>query len=124
MFAAGVPLLDSLGLVGAASGHPLYQEATTRIEREIRAGGSLALAMEHSAVFPPLLTQLALIGEESGALDAMLSRAADIIEADIDATVATLSTLLEPALMVVLGVLVGSLVIALYLPIFKLGAVI
>ena len=124
MFAAGVPLLDSLGLVGAASGHPLYQEATTRIEREIRAGGSLALAMEHSGVFPPLLTQLALIGEESGALDAMLSRAADIIEADIDATVATLSTLLEPALMVVLGVLVGSLVIALYLPIFKLGAVI
>ncbi|NVI81292.1 type II secretion system F family protein [Janthinobacterium sp. BJB401] len=124
MFSAGVPLLDSLGLVGAASGHPLYQEATTRIEREIRAGGSLALAMEHSAVFPPLLTQLALIGEESGALDAMLSRAADIIEADIDATVATLSTLLEPALMVVLGVLVGSLVIALYLPIFKLGAVI
>ncbi|MEM8518124.1 type II secretion system F family protein [Janthinobacterium sp. CAN_S7] len=124
MFAAGVPLLDSLGLVGDASGHALYQEATTRIEREIRAGGSLALAMQHSAVFPPLLTQLALIGEESGALDAMLSRAADIIEADIDATVATLSTLLEPALMVVLGVLVGALVIALYLPIFKLGAVI
>jgi type IV pilus assembly protein PilC len=124
MFAAGVPLLDSLGLVGAASGHALYQEATTRIEREIRAGGSLALAMEHSAVFPPLLTQLALIGEESGALDAMLSRAADIIEAEIDVTVTTLSALLEPALMVVLGVLVGSLVIALYLPIFKLGAVI
>ncbi|MDZ5632722.1 type II secretion system F family protein [Janthinobacterium sp. GMG1] len=124
MFAAGVPLLDSLGLVGAASGHALYQEATTRIESEIRAGGSLALAMEHCGVFPPLLTQLTLIGEESGALDAMLSRAADIIEADIDATVATLSTLLEPALMVVLGVLVGSLVIALYLPIFKLGAVI
>ena len=124
MFAAGVPLLDSLGLVGAASGHALYQEATTRIEREIRAGGSLALAMEHSAVFPPLLTQLALIGEESGSLDAMLSRAADIIEAEIDITVTTLSALLEPALMVVLGVLVGSLVIALYLPIFKLGAVI
>lgn len=71
-----------------------------------------------------MLTQLALIGEESGALDAMLSRAADIIETDIDATVTTLSALLEPALMVVLGVLVGSLVIALYLPIFKLGAVI
>ena len=80
--------------------------------------------MEHSGVFPPLLTQLALIGEESGALDAMLSRAAAIIEADIDATVATLSALLEPALIVVLGVLVGALVIALYLPIFKLGAVI
>ncbi|MED5598695.1 type II secretion system F family protein [Janthinobacterium sp. P210006] len=124
MFAAGVPLLDSLSLVGAAAGHPLYQEATTRIEREIRAGGSLALAMEHSAVFPPLLTQLALIGEESGALDAMLSRAADIIEGEVEATVAILASLLEPALMVVLGVLVGSLVIALYLPIFKLGAVI
>ncbi|MGK5081459.1 type II secretion system F family protein [Janthinobacterium sp. HLX7-2] len=124
MFAAGVPLLDSLDLVGAASGHALYQEATTRIEREIRAGGSLALAMEHSGVFPPLLTQLALIGEESGALDAMLSRAADIIEADIETTVAILTSLLEPALMVVLGVLVGALVIALYLPIFKLGTVI
>ena len=124
MFAAGVPLLDSLKLVGAAAGHPLYQEATARIDRDIRAGGSLALAMERSGVFPPLLTQLALIGEESGALDAMLSRAADIIEAEIEATVAILTTLLEPALMVVLGVLVGSLVIALYLPIFKLGAVI
>ena len=124
MFAAGVPLLDSLDLVGAASGHALYQEATSAIEREIRAGGSLALAMEHSGAFPPLLTQLALIGEESGALDAMLSRAADIIEGEIDATVSILTSLLEPALMVVLGVLVGSLVIALYLPIFKLGAVI
>jgi len=80
--------------------------------------------MEHSGVFPPLLTQLTLIGEESGALDAMLSRAADIVEAEIEATVAVLASLLEPALMVVLGVLIGSLVIALYLPIFKLGAVI
>ena len=124
MFAAGVPLLDSLDLVGAAAHHVEYQEATARIEREIRAGGSLALAMQHSGVFPPLLTQLALIGEESGALDAMLSRAADIIESEIEATVAILSALMEPALMVVLGVLVGGLVIALYLPIFKLGAVI
>ena len=80
--------------------------------------------MEHSGVFPPLLTQLALIGEESGALDAMLSRAADIIEAEMESTIAILTALLEPALMVVLGVLVGALVIALYLPIFKLGAVI
>ncbi|WP_312435688.1 type II secretion system F family protein [Janthinobacterium sp.] len=124
MFAAGVPLLDTLDLVGAAANHALYQEATTRIEREIRAGGSLALAMGHSGVFPELLTQLALIGEESGALDAMLSRAADIIEAEIDSTVAILTSLLEPALMVVLGMLVGGLVIALYLPIFRLGAVI
>lgn len=123
MFAAGVPLLDSLALVGAASNHPLYQEATVRIEREIRAGGSLALAMDHSGVFPELLTQLALIGEESGALDTMLTRAADIIEGEIASTVSILSSLLEPALMVVLGVLVGGLVIALYLPIFKLGAV-
>src|SRR5450830_2005755 len=124
MFAAGVPLLDSLALVGAASNHPLYQDATLRIEREIRAGGSLALAMDHSGVFPELLTQLALIGEESGVLDTMLTRAADIIEAEIAATVTVLSSLLEPALMVVLGVLVGGLVIALYLPIFKLGAVV
>jgi len=124
MFAAGVPLLDTLDLVGAAANHALYQEATTRIEREIRAGGSLALAMGHSGVFPELLTQLALIGEESGALDAMLSRAADIIEAEIDSTMAILTSLLEPALMVVLGMLVGGLVIALYLPIFRLGAVI
>ena len=124
MFAAGVPLLDTLGLVGAAANHALYQEATVRIEREIRAGGSLALAMGHSGVFPELLTQLALIGEESGALDAMLTRAADMIEAEIDGTVAILTSLLEPALMVVLGVLVGGLVIALYLPIFRLGAVI
>ena len=124
MFAAGVPLLDSLDLVGAASGHALYQEATARIDHDIRAGGSLALAMEHSGVFPDLLTQLALIGEESGALDAMLSRAADIIEGEIETTVAILTALLEPALMVVLGVLIGALVIALYLPIFKLGAVI
>ncbi|WP_308923974.1 type II secretion system F family protein [Janthinobacterium sp. J1-1] len=124
MYAAGVPLLDSLALVGAAAGNIVYQDATMRIEREIRAGGSLALAMGHSGVFPELLTQLALIGEESGALDAMLSRAADIIEAEIDSTVTILASLLEPALMVVLGVLVGGLVIALYLPIFKLGAVI
>ncbi|MDN2713052.1 type II secretion system F family protein [Janthinobacterium sp. SUN118] len=124
MFAAGVPLLDSLDLVGAASGHALYREATQRIERDIRAGGSLALAMEHAGVFPDLLTQLALIGEESGALDAMLSRAAEIIEGEIEASISVLASLLEPALMVVLGVLVGALVIALYLPIFKLGAVI
>jgi len=123
MFAAGVPLLDALDLVGAAASHVLYQEATTRIEREIRAGGSLALAMEHSGVFPALLTQLALIGEESGTLDAMLTRAAEMIEAEIDATIAILSSLMEPVLMLVLGVLVGCLVIALYLPIFRLGTV-
>lgn len=123
MFAAGVPLLDALGLVGAAANHLLYQEATTRIEREIRAGGSLALAMEHSGVFPALLTQMALIGEESGTLDAMLTRAAEMIEAEISATIAILSSLMEPLLMLVLGLLVGALVIALYLPIFKLGTV-
>jgi len=123
MFAAGVPLLDALELVGAAANHVLYREATARIEREIRAGGSLALAMEHSGVFPALLTQLALIGEESGTLDAMLTRAAAMIEAEIDATVAILSSLMEPVLMLVLGVLVGALVIALYLPIFRLGTV-
>ena len=123
LFAAGVPLLDALELVGAAANHVLYYEATARIEREIRAGGSLALAMEHSGVFPALLTQLALIGEESGTLDAMLTRAAEMIEAEIDAAVGTLSSLMEPLLMLVLGTLVGALVIALYLPIFKLGTV-
>ena len=124
MFAAGVPLVEALDSVGGASGNYVYLTATKKIQQEVATGTSLTIAMQNSAVFPNMVLQMSSIGEESGSLDSMLSKAADIFEREVDEAVASLSSLLEPLIMVVLGVLIGGLVIAMYLPIFKLGQVV
>ncbi len=124
MFAAGVPLVEALDSVGGASGNALYLEATKRIQNEVSTGTSLTMAMQNADVFPPLVTQMVAIGEESGALDEMLGKVAGFFEDEVDEAVAGLSALMEPIIMVVLGVLIGGMVIAMYLPIFKLGSVV
>ncbi|HWT71111.1 MAG TPA: type II secretion system F family protein [Oxalicibacterium sp.] len=124
MFAAGVPLVESLDSVGGASGNAVYLEATRKIQTEVATGTSLTVAMQNSDVFPNMVTQMVAIGEESGALDSMLGKVADFFEAEVDEAVASLSSLMEPLIMVILGVLIGGLVIAMYLPIFKLGSVV
>ncbi len=124
MFAAGVPLVEALDSVGGASGNYVYLTATKKIQQEVSTGTSLTIAMQNSGVFPNMVLQMASIGEESGSLDSMLSKAADIFEREVDEAVASLSSLLEPLIMVVLGVLIGGLVVAMYLPIFKLGQVV
>lgn len=124
MFAAGVPLVESLDSVGGASGNAIYVDATRRIQTEVSTGTSLTSAMQNSGVFPNMVTQMVSIGEESGALDQMLSKVADFYEAEVDEAVESLSSLMEPLIMAILGVLIGGLVVAMYLPIFKLGAVV
>jgi len=124
MFAAGVPLVDALDSVGGAAGNHVYSEATKKIQAEVSTGSSLTVAMENSGVFPPMVTQMVAIGEESGQLDSMLGKTADFFEAEVDEAVETLSSLMEPIIMVFLGGLIGGLVVAMYLPIFKLGSVV
>ncbi len=124
MFAAGVPLVEALDSVGGASGNYVYLTATKKIQQEVSAGTSLTIAMQNANVFPNMVLQMSAIGEEAGSLDSMLSKAADIYEREVDDAVASLSSLLEPLIMAVLGVLIGGLVIAMYLPIFKLGQVV
>ncbi|MDP1606776.1 MAG: type II secretion system F family protein [Rhodocyclaceae bacterium] len=124
MFAAGVPLVEALDSVGGASGNYIYREATKQIKAEISTGSSLTVAMQNANVFPNMVLQMVSIGEESGQLDAMCSKVADFFEAEVDDAVASLSSLMEPLIMVVLGVLIGGIIIAMYLPIFKLGAVV
>jgi len=124
MFAAGVPLVEALDSVGGASGNAVYLDATRKIQNEVSTGTSLTVAMQNANVFPSLVTQMVAIGEESGALDSMLGKVADFFEEEVDEAVAGLSSLMEPIIMVILGVLIGGLVIAMYLPIFKLGAVV
>ncbi|GAB3427004.1 type II secretion system F family protein [Massilia solisilvae] len=124
MFAAGVPLVEALDSVGGASGNFVYVEATKRIQNEVSTGTSLTVAMQNADVFPSLVTQMVAIGEESGALDGMLGKVADFFEEEVDEAVASLSSLMEPLIMVILGVLIGGLVVAMYLPIFKLGSVV
>lgn len=124
MFAAGVPLVESLDSVGGASGNAVYQDATKRIQTEVSTGTSLTAAMQNASIFPNMVTQMVSIGEESGSLDQMLGKVADFYEDEVDEAVASLSSLMEPLIMVILGVLIGGLVIAMYLPIFKLGAVV
>jgi type IV pilus assembly protein PilC len=121
MFAAGVPLVEALDSVGGASGNYVYGAATKQIQAEVSTGTSLTAAMQNSGVFPNMVVQMVSIGEESGALDAMLSKVADFFEAEVDDQVEALSSLMEPMIMVVLGTLIGGMVIAMYLPIFKLG---
>ncbi|HBI70208.1 MAG TPA: type II secretion system protein F [Massilia sp.] len=124
MFAAGVPLVEALDSVGGASGNNVYLEATKRIQTEVSTGTSLTVAMQNANVFPSLVTQMVAIGEESGALDSMLGKVADFFEEEVDEAVGALSSLMEPLIMVILGVLIGGLVVAMYLPIFKLGSVV
>jgi type IV pilus assembly protein PilC len=124
MFGAGVPLVEAMKSVAGATGNIVYQDAVMRMRDEISTGMRMQRAMENTGLFPNMVVQMIAVGEESGSLDAMAAKVADFYEADVDAAVDGLSSLLEPLIMVILGVLVGGLVIAMYLPIFKLGAVI
>src|SRR5688500_2617048 len=121
MFAAGVPLVEALDSVAGASGNYVYAVATKQIQQEVSTGTSLTVAMQNANVFPPMVIQMCLIGEETGALDAMLSKVADFYEQEVDDAVEALSSLMEPMIMVILGTLIGGMVVAMYLPIFKLG---
>lgn len=123
-FAAGVPLVEALDSVGPAAGNYVYKEATKSVQTEVNVGTSLAQAMQNTGVFPNMAVQMTQIGEESGSLDSMLSKVADYYEREVDETVDALSSLLEPMIMVVLGVIIGGIVIAIYMPIFKLGQVV
>ena len=124
MFSAGVPLVEAMKSVSGATGNIVYQDAVLRMRDEISTGMRMQRAMDNTGLFPNMVVQMIAVGEESGSLDEMASKVADFYEADVDAAVDGLSSLLEPLIMVILGVLVGGLVIAMYLPIFKLGAVI
>lgn len=124
MFAAGVPLVEALDSVAGAAGNRVYYDATKKIQSEISTGTSLTVAMQNADVFPNMVLQMSAIGEESGALDSMLSKVADFFEAEVDDAVEALSSLMEPIIMVVLGTLIGGMVIAMYLPIFKMGQVV
>ena len=124
MFAAGIPLVEALDSVGGAAGNHEYKVATRGIQNEVSTGTSLTNAVQSSFLFPNMVIQMISIGEESGALDSMLGKVADFFEAEVDDAVAGLSSLMEPIIMVVLGVLIGGMVIAMYLPIFKMGAVV
>jgi type IV pilus assembly protein PilC len=121
MFAAGVPLVEALDSVGGASGNHVFLTATTKIKGEVSTGTALTVAMQNAEIFPSMVIQMCLIGEETGALDAMLGKVADFFEAEVDDAVEALSSLMEPIIMVVLGTLIGGMVVAMYLPIFKLG---
>jgi type IV pilus assembly protein PilC len=123
-FAAGVPLVDALDSVGPASGNYVYKEATKSVQTEVNVGTSLAQAMQNTGVFPNMAVQMTQIGEESGSLDSMLSKVADYYEREVDETVDALASLMEPLIMVVLGTVIGGIVIAMYMPIFKLGQVV
>ncbi len=124
MFAAGVPLVESLDSVAGAAGNYVYYEATKKIQLEVSTGNSLMASMTGTNVFPNMVIQMVAIGEESGSLDSMLSKVADFYEAEVDDAVDALSSLMEPVIMVVLGTLIGGMVVAMYLPIFKMGQVV
>lgn len=124
MFAAGVPLVEALDSVGGASGNIVYLTATKKIQQEVATGTSLTVSMQNAGVFPNMVLQMAGIGEESGSIDSMLAKSADIYEREVDDAVESLSSLLEPLIMVILGTLIGGLVVAMYMPIFKLGQVV
>jgi len=124
MLAAGVPLVEALEAVADAAGNSVYAEAIRKIREEVATGRTLNMAMQQSGVFPNMVTQMVSIGEEAGKLDAMLGKVAEFYEEEVDDAVAGLSTLIEPVIMAVLGILIGGLVIAMYLPIFKMGQVV
>jgi type IV pilus assembly protein PilC len=124
MFAAGVPLVEAMESVAGAAGNQVYAEGILQMRDNVATGQQLQLSMQQTGLFPNMVVQMVAIGEESGSLDAMLSKVADFYEAEVDDAVENLSSLLEPMIMAILGVLVGGLVIAMYLPIFKMGQVI
>ncbi|MCL2829176.1 MAG: type II secretion system F family protein [Betaproteobacteria bacterium] len=124
MFSSGVPLVESLESVGGAAGNYVYKAGTQRIQNEVSTGTSLTIAMQNVDLFPNMVVQMASIGEETGELDSMLSKVADFFEQEVEDTVGALSSLLEPFILVFLGVLIGTIVVAMYLPIFKLGSVV
>lgn len=124
MFAAGVPLVESLDSVAGAAGNRVYYEGVMAIKNEVSTGTHLRVAMEQTGLFPNMVVQMVAIGEESGELDKMLGKVADFYEAEVDDAVASMSSLIEPMIMAFLGVIVGGLVVAMYLPIFKLGSVV
>ncbi|MFT7723154.1 MAG: type II secretion system F family protein [Roseateles sp.] len=124
MFAAGVPLVEALDSVGGASGNAVFQEATEQIQRDVSTGAALTTSMQVTNIFPTMVLQMASIGEESGSLDHMLAKAAEFYEDEVDEAVKGLSALMEPFIIVILGGLIGGIVVSMYLPIFKLGAVV
>jgi type IV pilus assembly protein PilC len=124
MFAAGVPLVEAMGSVAGATGNIVYEQAVLRMKDEVATGQRLQRAMENTSLFPNMVVQMIAVGEESGALDTMSGKVADFYEQEVDNAVDSMSSLLEPLIMAILGVLVGSMVIAMYLPIFKLGQVV
>ncbi len=121
MFAAGVPLVEALDSVAGACGNYVYYEATKKIQVDVSIGNTLTSSMANTELFPNMVIQMVAIGEEAGSLDAMLSKIADFFEAEVDDAVEALSSLMEPLIMVVLGTLIGGMVVAMYLPIFKMG---
>jgi type IV pilus assembly protein PilC len=124
MFAAGVPLVEAMQSVAGATGNIVYEEATLRMKDEVATGQRLQRAMENTGLFPNMVVQMIAVGEESGALDSMSAKVAEFYEAEVDNAVDSMSSLLEPMIMAILGILVGGMVIAMYLPIFKLGQVV
>jgi type IV pilus assembly protein PilC len=124
MFAAGVPLVEALDSVGGAAGNIVYAEATLKIQQEVSTGTALTAAMANANLFPSMVLQMCAIGEESGSIDHMLGKAADFYEAEVDDMVAGISSLMEPIIIVILGTVIGGIVVAMYLPIFKLGQVV
>jgi type IV pilus assembly protein PilC len=124
MFAAGVPLVEALDSVGGAAGNWVYESATLKIQQEVSTGTALTAAMTNSNLFPIMVLQMCAIGEESGSIDHMLGKAADFYEAEVDDMVAGISSLMEPIIIVILGTVIGGIVVAMYLPIFKLGQVV
>jgi type IV pilus assembly protein PilC len=124
MFAAGVPLVEALDSVGGASGNAVFQEATEQIQKDVSTGAALTTSMQTTGVFPTMVIQMCAIGEESGSLDHMLGKAAEFYEDEVDEAVKGLSSLMEPFIIVILGVLIGGIVVSMYLPIFKLGSVV
>jgi type IV pilus assembly protein PilC len=125
MFKAGVPMVEAMISVAGATGNIVYKEATLKMREDVSTGTQLNAAMVvHKDLFPNMVIQMVAIGEESGALDAMLAKVADFFEAEVDDAVDNMTALLEPIIMAFLGIVIGTLVIAMYLPIFKLGAVV
>ena len=124
MFAAGVPLVEALDSVGGSAGNAVYAEATQKIQRDVSTGSALTTAMQSTGVFPNMVLQMTSIGEESGSLDHMLAKAAEFYEDEVDDMVKGLSSLMEPIIIVILGTIIGGIVVAMYLPIFKIGSVV
>jgi type IV pilus assembly protein PilC len=124
MFAAGVPLVEAMQSVAGATGNIVYSDAVLRMRDDVLTGTQLQQAMRNTQLFPNMVVQMVAIGEEAGSLDTMLAKVADFYEEEVDNMVDSLSSLLEPMIMAILGVLVGGLVIAMYLPIFKMGSVV